>query len=438
MKPAVVRLASVAQVSCRYCATIQRYDSRYPLRPARHALRSSHPRCDWHWRFTCAVCGNARHFHAIAFCPRDRKLFCLDCAPEHRAPRSPFWAWSYYYRMRCPWHPGWHPALDRAEHDDHHPWQAETAWAAEGRGLTESEEIPERWSVGIAPLDTLTDAGIRAAWDRVAPWWLSRYTARGDINREWIIDPVLLEFLGSVRGRRILDAGCGGGYLSRLLARRGGTVDGVDVSAKLIATAEAEEKKDPLRISYRRADLAHLPFADGTFDATVCNIVLQDVRRYREAIQEIHRVLRPGGSFVFSITHPAFEAPVPGRWVREPKDTERIEDRRYLRVDRYFDRVAVVWSLPGLPPLPGFHRPLRDYFAALSDAGFLVARLEEPRPTPKALERHFRVFADLERIPIFLVVSAVKPTRSGPNGFKTSGPAVATTGEARLRPRRRR
>lgn len=407
------------------------------MHDARHALGSSHPRCDLHWRFTCAVCGNDRHFHAVAFCGRARKFFCIECAREHRAPWSPFWAWSYYYRMRCPWHSEWHPALDRAEFEGRHPWQVEASWARERRGLARSEEIPERWAVRIAPLDAITDAGISAAWDRVAPWWLSRYTARGDINREWIIDPVLQEFLGSVRGRRILDAGCGGGYLARLLARRGGTVHGVDVSAKLLAAAEAEEAKDALGIHYRRADLADLPFADGTFDATVCNIVLQDVRRYREAIREIHRVLRPGGSFVFSITHPAFEAPVPGRWVREPEDTERIEDRRYLRVDRYFDRVAVVWSPPGLPPLPGFHRPLRDYFAALGDAGFLVARFEEPRPTPRALERHFRVFADLERIPIFLVVSAVKPGRSRPNGLKTSEVAVATTGRARRRPRRR-
>ena len=384
------------------------------------------------------MCGNARHFHAVAFCAGEGKFFCIECAREHRAPRSVFWAWSYYYRLQCPWRSEWHPALDRAEFEGRHPWHVEPSGPREWRGLSRSEEIPERWTVRIAPTEELGDADIRAAWDRVAPWWLARYTARGDINREWIIDPVLLRFLGPVRGRRILDAGCGGGYLARLLARRGGTVHGVDVSAKLLAAAEAEEAKVPLGIRYRRADLARLPLADGTFDAAVSNIVLQDVRRYRAAIREIHRVLRPGGSFVFSITHPAFEAPVPARWVREPKDSERIEDRRYLRVDRYFDRVAVYWSPPNLPTLPGFHRPLRDYFAALHEAGFVVDRFEEPRPSPEALERHFRIFADLERIPIFLVVSAVKPGRARPHRVTLLGPAAATTGGARRRrpPRR--
>jgi len=340
--------------------------------------------------------------------------------------------------MRCPWHAEWHPALDRAEHDGHHPWQVDPRWAEERWGMTTSEEIPERWSVRIAPLEEVTDAGIRAAWDEAAAGWLSRYTPRGDINREWIIDPVLLRFLGSVRGRRILDAGCGGGYFARLLARRGGSVVGIDFSPNLLEAAEAEEAKHPLGIRYRHADLADLPFADGTFDAAVANVVLQDVRRYREAIRELHRVLRPGGSFVFSTTHPAFEGPFPGRWVREPKDSERIEDRRFLRVDRYFDRVAVYWSSWGLPALPGFHRPLRDYFAALREAGFLVAGVEEPQPPPEALDRHFRVFADLERIPIFLVVSAVKPGRPRPRGIRTSGPAVAPRGPARRRRRPRR
>jgi SAM-dependent methyltransferase len=277
-------------------------------------------------------------------------------------------------------------------------------------------------------VDRITDEGIRRGWDRAADWWVGRYSPRGDVNREWIIDPVLLSFVGDVRGLRILDAGCGGGYLSRLLARGGARVVGVDVSARLLAKARAEEAREPLGVRYLRADLAVLSsFHDASFDAAVSNIVLQDVRRYREAIREIHRVLKPGGRFVFSLTHPAFEAPVPGMWVREPEDSNRIEDRRYLKVDRYFDRVAVFWAPRGLPLVPSFHRPLRDYFGALYDAGFLVSRLEEPTATKEALAAHYRIFADLLRIPIFLVIEAVRPPGRWP-------PQAA----ARSRGRRRR
>ena len=400
----------VGRVACRYCSIIRVHEPTYRVRAAVHAVKSSHPRCDLHWRFECAVCGKAKHFHGIAFCAREEKLFCLACARETRAVWRRFWAWRYFYRTRCPWHPESHDALDRLEHDGKHPWQIRPAWRRAKRGMTRSEELQEPWSVRTAPLDSVSDADIRRGWDGVATWWISRYTPRGDINREWLIDPVLFRILGTVRRLRVLDAGCGGGYLSRILARRGAKVDGVDVSPKLLEAAVTHETKRPVGIRFHRGDLARLTmFRDRTFDVAVSNVVMQDIRRYRGAIREIYRVLKPGGRFVFSMTHPAFESPVPGTWIREPKDTERIEERRYLAVDGYFDRVAVFWAPPGLPLAPSFHRPLRDYFDALTDAGFLVRRFGEPYPSKKALDAHYRIFADVTRAPLFLIIEAVRP-----------------------------
>lgn len=356
------------------------------------------------------MCGKGRHFHAVSFCQGTGKFFCIACAPEHRAVRRPFWEWSYYYRLECPWRREWHAALDRIEFEGRHPWQMRPAWARRRVGLDPAKSIPAFWSFRVGPADRVTDRAIRRSWDRLAEWWVSRYGPRGDVNREWIIDPVLLSFLGDIGGQRVLDAGCGGGYLARILARRGAQVDGVDVSAKLLARAQVEEERESIGVRYHRADLADLSlFRDRTFDAAVSNVVLQDVRRYRAAIREIFRVLKPGGRFLFSLTHPAFEAPVPGTWAREPEDSERIEDRKFLKVDRYFDRVATYWAPPGKSLLPSFHRPLRDYFEALADAGFVVARYEEPTASKKALERNYRAFADLLRVPLFVVVEAIRP-----------------------------
>ncbi len=250
-------------------------------------------------------------------------------------------------------------------------------------------------------------------WDKAASWWVSRYSSRGDLNREWVIDPILFEWLGNVDGLRILDAGCGEGYLSRLLAERGARVVGVDLSRELLAVAKKHENRRRLGVVYQRADLADLStFPSENFDIAVSNIVLVDVAHYKEAIGEIFRVLKRGGRFLFCITHPAFEGPVPGKWVREPIDSFRIEDRRFLAVDRYFDRVAVFWGpLDGKVVVGGFHRPLRDYFEALHDAGFLVSRFEEPTASKEALAKRFYYFADLERVPLFLIMEAVKPER---------------------------
>jgi SAM-dependent methyltransferase len=273
--------------------------------------------------------------------------------------------------------------------------------------MTAEEAITAEWDIHAGPADGLTDEDLVRGWDGVAEWWTSFTNPRGDRNREWVIDPVLFEYLGDMEGLRILDAGCGAGYLARLLTRRGAVVTGVDFSPKLLAMAQEEEARDPLGVTYRQADLADLgPFEDETFDVAVSNVVLQDIRRYREAIAEIQRVLRPGGRFLFSVTHPAFDRP-PAQWLQEPEDSERVERRRLL-MDRYFERVAIYWSPRGKPAAPGFHRPLRDYFEALHAAGFVVLRLEEPLPSEEALEKHYREFVDFFQAPNFIVVEAQK------------------------------
>lgn len=393
---------------CRYCLRIRAHDRRHRARRATHAQASGFPRCDFHWRFVCDVCGEARIFHALAYCPRTDKTICVDCSPEQRTVHRPFWGWSYYYSFRCRWHAGFHPGLDRLEREGRHPWQLRVSDLRRQRWMSRSEVLPDRWTSRVGPIARVSDATVRRGWDEVASWWVRRYTEKGDINREWVIDPALLAIAGNVRGRRVLDAGCGGGYLSRILAKRGARVVGVDLSPKLLDEAKAQEARAPLGIRFLRGDLAKLSALDrGSFDLVISNVVLQDVRRLKDAIRELGRVLRPKGRFVFSITHPAFDIP-PAHWVREPPDTERPEERPFMAVDRYFDRVAVYWAPRGQPEVVGFHRPLRDFTEALRDAGFVIVRLEEPRPLPEAIRRRYRQFADQLRVPNFLIIEGRK------------------------------
>jgi SAM-dependent methyltransferase len=267
------------------------------------------------------------------------------------------------------------------------------------------------WEMRVAPLSSLPYSRSRRAWEDVAGWWSSKVGTRGDINREWIIDPVILWWLGPLRGKQVLDAGSGTGYLSFILARRGATVTGVEHSARLVEIARRSGGGAGREVRFVRSSLSRMrPLRSSSFDLAVANVVLQDVTDLRGALREIARVLRPGGRFVFSITHPCFEAPVPARKTRAPPDSQRDEDWT-MTVDRYFDRVALWWSAPGSPPVAGYHRPLRDYFDALAQAGLVVSRLEEPRPVRRALAVNFRLFADQERIPNFVVIEALKPKR---------------------------
>ncbi|MDP9352457.1 MAG: class I SAM-dependent methyltransferase [Chloroflexota bacterium] len=115
--------------------------------------------------------------------------------------------------------------------------------------------------------------------------------------------PYLLEVIGDVSGRMVLDAGCGEGYLARILAGLGARVTGVDLSPRLIALARA---KDPDgEITYQVGDLSTpLPEHRERFDAVASYMVLDDVEDHRGFAATLAQVLKPGGRAVLAFNNP--------------------------------------------------------------------------------------------------------------------------------------
>jgi SAM-dependent methyltransferase len=106
------------------------------------------------------------------------------------------------------------------------------------------------------------------------------------------------ELLGDVRGKHVLDYGCGHGMAAVVLARRGAVVSGFDLSAGYVDEARRRARANEVAAEFRQADAEALPFADRSFDAVWGCAVLHhlDLRR---AGAELSRVLRPGGVAVF-------------------------------------------------------------------------------------------------------------------------------------------
>lgn len=105
--------------------------------------------------------------------------------------------------------------------------------------------------------------------------------------------------VGDWRGKSVLDLGCGGGFMSEALARRGAHVIGVDPSAPAIAIAQKHAETSGLSIDYRVGMGESLPVAESSVDIVVCVDVLEHVRDLDAVIGEIRRVLKPGGLFLF-------------------------------------------------------------------------------------------------------------------------------------------
>lgn len=101
------------------------------------------------------------------------------------------------------------------------------------------------------------------------------------------------------QGKDVLDLGCAGGFMAEALDDRGARVVGIDPAAEAIAAAKAHADAAGKAIQYDVGIGEALPYADGQFDAVVCVDVLEHVSDLRKVVQEIARVLRPGGMFLF-------------------------------------------------------------------------------------------------------------------------------------------
>lgn len=106
----------------------------------------------------------------------------------------------------------------------------------------------------------------------------------------------------------VVDVGCGGGFTCEFLAKRGARVTGVDLSEPSLEQARKHAAQSGVQVTYRRASALELPFADASMDVVVCVDVLEHIPQWADALQEFHRVLKPGGVFLFDTINRNFFA----------------------------------------------------------------------------------------------------------------------------------
>jgi SAM-dependent methyltransferase len=241
----------------------------------------------------------------------------------------------------------------------------------------------------------LYDANVRA-WARTEPSSVSDFTAR----------PAVLEMCRPYAGQRVLDLGCGEGYCARILQRGGaGDVLGIDVSGAMIEAAQHEEQREPLGIRYQCGDATDLAeIGDGTFDIVLAMFLFNYLTSHATAtcMEEIARVLRPGGRLVFAVPHPALafmREPAPPFYFELPsRDYFETRDRRFAGKIWKRDGVALEVQL--------VHKTLEDYFVALRAAGFSrLPTVRELRVTPEILAIDPDFFRPLVGAPLHLAVS---------------------------------
>lgn len=228
------------------------------------------------------------------------------------------------------------------------------------------------------------------AWEEKSAFVIEKFTDEGDFYRQHVINPALFSLLGNVKGKSILDAGSGQGYLSRLLAKQGGNVTAVEPAAGLIRYSIEREKQEKLGITYIKADLSSWSGKSNHFDIVISNMVFMDIPNWKAAIKNCINSLKSGGLFVFSISHPCFD------------QAEGWGDKPYVEVRNYFDEYEIK-NFIGL----SFHHKLSDYINLLIKNGCRIDKMLEPQFPISAIDKD--KFHERDRnIPNFLFIKSIK------------------------------
>jgi ubiquinone/menaquinone biosynthesis C-methylase UbiE len=245
-------------------------------------------------------------------------------------------------------------------------------------------------------------------WNGNAEAWTAIARAGFDIYRDYLNTPAFFSILPDVQGKSGLDIGCGEGYNTRLLSDRGATMTAIDISEIFIENAIEEERQTPRNISYAVASAVDLPYADRSFDFATSFMCLMDIPEVEVALAEAFRVVKPGGFFQFSITHPCFDTPSRGNKKDLFGKTYAIEVSDYFRTT---NGEIEEWIFGAAPEalkarfskfrVPKFCRTLSLWVNAVIAAGFVIEAMNEPYPSDEVVKRQPRL-ADAQKVAYFL------------------------------------
>jgi 2-polyprenyl-3-methyl-5-hydroxy-6-metoxy-1,4-benzoquinol methylase len=232
----------------------------------------------------------------------------------------------------------------------------------------------------------------RQAWDANAAFWDEKMGEGNEFVTllQW---PAILRLLNLQPGQRILDIATGNGLTARRLAAVGAQVSAFDFSEELIQLARAHSTADS-HIAYYVLDatdeaaLLRTLGASGfpgtsdsaaRFDSALCNMALFDMADIEPLFHTLPRLLKPGGRFVFSICHPAFNNSSCLHGVEQMDYAGGFKTVYSVKVSRYMNPYSAHGVAMYNQPKPQlyFERPLQYYFNLGFRNGFVLDGFEE-------------------------------------------------------------
>lgn len=237
---------------------------------------------------------------------------------------------------------------------------------------------------------------IREAYDKLAKDYEKHVDTTSGHNA-YYERPAMMKLLPETMDQlQVLDAGCAAGWYTEQFMSRGAQVTAIDLSSEMV---DACKRRVGNKANVFVCDLTKpLPFGDDTFHLIVSSLTLHYLDDWGPTFREFHRILKPGGGFVFSTHHPIMDV------------------KHFDRTD-YFahELLQETWNKKESGPVEVtfYRRPLQEIIKVTAGT-FVIERLVEPQPSiefkdkPEAQDWYKRWFDRLSTNPHFLIVKARK------------------------------
>jgi ubiquinone/menaquinone biosynthesis C-methylase UbiE len=226
----------------------------------------------------------------------------------------------------------------------------------------------------------------RKGYNKVALEWHKKRLSKKRFENEYLEMPTTLGMLGKIKGKKILDLGCGTGIYSRKLTDRGAKVKGIDISEEEIKIAKDYNP----RAEFVSGDAQKLPYKNGEFDIVLASLVLECMKDWDSLLSEVNRVLKKGGVFVFSGGNPVTNC-------ISMKGNKKIEIRR-----NYFgenEKIKSVWE-NGVT-MYWYHKSFGTVVRLLKKQGFELDDFQDAQPLLKAKKLFPKEYKNSSQLPYF-------------------------------------
>lgn len=213
--------------------------------------------------------------------------------------------------------------------------------------------------------------------------------------------PALFSMMPDLKGKRVLDLGCGfGEHCKQFIEQGAQKVVGIDISEKMLAVAQ-KENANP-NISYINMPMENIGELDEKFDVVVSSLAFHYVEDYAGVVKNIYNLLEKEGIFIYSQENPLCTCHSGGdRWTRDEKGNKIHLNLRDYGIEG--ERESV-WFVDNVKK---YHRTFSTIINTLINAGFSIEKMIEPLPSEEILA-NYPDYQDLFHKPDFLLLRVKK------------------------------